>query len=46
MANCRRSESTPPLPANNLDIFAPMQRVFALIRKIGTAITHEVGAFG
>ena len=27
-------------------IFAPMERLFALVREIGTAITHEVGAFG
>ena len=27
-------------------IFAPMRRQFALVREIGTAITHEVGAFG
>jgi phosphoenolpyruvate carboxylase len=30
----------------NSEIFAPMRRWFALIREIGTAITHEVGAFG
>jgi phosphoenolpyruvate carboxylase len=28
------------------EIFGPMLRLFALIREIGTAITHEVGAFG
>jgi phosphoenolpyruvate carboxylase len=28
------------------EIFAPMQRLFALVREIATAITHEVGAFG
>ncbi|HTR16376.1 MAG TPA: phosphoenolpyruvate carboxylase [Acetobacteraceae bacterium] len=27
-------------------IFAPMGRIFALVREIGTAVTHEVGAFG
>ena len=27
-------------------IFEPMARLFALVREIGTAITHEVGAFG
>ncbi len=26
--------------------FAPMRRLFALVREIGTAITHEIGAFG
>jgi phosphoenolpyruvate carboxylase len=28
------------------EIFAPMQRLFAMVREIATAITHEVGAFG
>ena len=28
------------------DIFEPMQRLFAMVREIATAITHEVGAFG
>jgi phosphoenolpyruvate carboxylase len=28
------------------EIFAPMRRLFALVREIATAITHEVGAFG
>ena len=28
------------------DIFEPMQRLFAMIREIATAITHDVGAFG
>nr|WP_294544717.1 phosphoenolpyruvate carboxylase [uncultured Rhodopila sp.] len=28
------------------EIFAPMRRVFAMVREIATAITHEVGAFG
>src|SRR5271165_7125805 len=28
------------------EIFAPMQRLFAQVREIATAITHEVGAFG
>lgn len=27
-------------------IFEPMRRLFALVREIATAITHEVGAFG
>ena len=27
-------------------IFEPMARLFALVREIGTAISHEVGAFG
>jgi phosphoenolpyruvate carboxylase len=28
------------------EIFAPMRRLFGLVREIATAITHEVGAFG
>ncbi|HUA76154.1 MAG TPA: phosphoenolpyruvate carboxylase [Acetobacteraceae bacterium] len=28
------------------DILAPIGRLFALVREIGTAVTHEVGAFG
>jgi phosphoenolpyruvate carboxylase len=28
------------------EIFDPMRRLFALVREIATAITHEVGAFG
>ena len=28
------------------EIFQPMQRLFDLLREIGAAITHEVGAFG
>jgi phosphoenolpyruvate carboxylase len=28
------------------EIFAPMRRLFALVREIATAVTHEVGAFG
>jgi phosphoenolpyruvate carboxylase len=28
------------------EIFAPMGRLFALVREIGIALTHEVGAFG
>ncbi|MBN9508649.1 MAG: phosphoenolpyruvate carboxylase [Alphaproteobacteria bacterium] len=28
------------------EIFAPMLRLFDLIREIGTAVTHEVGALG
>jgi len=27
-------------------IFAPIERLFALVREIGTAITHNIGAFG
>ena len=28
------------------EIFTPMLRLFGLVREIGAAITHEVGAFG
>jgi phosphoenolpyruvate carboxylase len=28
------------------EIFEPMRRIFGMVREIGTAITHEVGAFG
>jgi phosphoenolpyruvate carboxylase len=28
------------------EIFAPMARLFGLVREISTAVTHEVGAFG
>jgi len=28
------------------EIFTPMLRLFDMVREIGTAITHEVGAFG
>jgi phosphoenolpyruvate carboxylase len=27
-------------------IFAPLARLFGLVREIGTAVTHHVGAFG
>jgi phosphoenolpyruvate carboxylase len=27
-------------------IFAPIRRLFAMVREIATAVTHEVGAFG
>lgn len=28
------------------EIFEPMRRLFAMVREIATAVTHEVGAFG
>jgi phosphoenolpyruvate carboxylase len=28
------------------EIFAPIRALFAQVREISTAITHEVGAFG
>jgi len=27
-------------------IFLPMKRMFDLVRELGTAVSHEVGAFG
>jgi phosphoenolpyruvate carboxylase len=27
-------------------IFGPIERLFALVREIGTAVTHHVGAYG
>ena len=30
----------------NAEIFQPMQRLFELVREVGVAITHDVGAFG
>jgi phosphoenolpyruvate carboxylase len=32
--------------SEHTEIFEPMARAFALLREIGTAVTHEVGAFG
>jgi phosphoenolpyruvate carboxylase len=28
------------------EIFVPLQRIFNMVREVGTAITHELGAFG
>ena len=48
-----RDYGEPAGPRDNLayarehsEIFAPMLRLFGLLREVGTAITHEVGAFG
>ncbi len=30
----------------HVEIFEPIRRLFALVREIATAVTHEVGAFG
>jgi phosphoenolpyruvate carboxylase len=32
--------------SEHAEVFEPMRRAFALVREIGTALTHEVGAFG
>ena len=48
-----RDYGEPPAPRatsayarEHSEIFAPMRELFAMIREIATAITHEVGAFG
>jgi phosphoenolpyruvate carboxylase len=50
-ADCDYAE--PPSPRGvaaygreHREIFDPMRDLFAMIREIATAITHEVGAFG
>ena len=50
-AECDYAEPAPPRAGaayvrEHEAIFAPMRRLFALVREIATAITHEVGAFG
>jgi phosphoenolpyruvate carboxylase len=50
-AECDYAEPAPPREGaayvrEHEEIFAPMRRLFALVREIATAITHEVGAFG
>ncbi len=36
----------PPMRASMRKSFAPMARLFAQVREISTAVTHEVGALG
>ncbi len=50
-ADCDYGE--PAAPRSNaayarehLEIFAPIRRLFEMVREIATAITHDVGAFG
>jgi phosphoenolpyruvate carboxylase len=48
---CDYAEPAPPrgttaYAREHAEIFAPMRTLFALVREIATAITHEVGAFG
>jgi phosphoenolpyruvate carboxylase len=43
MATPRRAAS---YERENEEIFDPIRRLFGMIRELGTAITHEVGAFG
>jgi phosphoenolpyruvate carboxylase len=50
-AECDYAEPAPPREGaayvrEHEEIFAPMRRLFGLVREIATAITHEVGAFG
>jgi phosphoenolpyruvate carboxylase len=50
-AECDYGEPAPPrvgaaYAREHEEIFAPMRRLFGLVREIATAITHEVGAFG
>jgi phosphoenolpyruvate carboxylase len=50
-ADCDYAEPAPPRAGaayarEHEEIFAPMRRLFGLVREIATAITHEVGAFG
>ncbi len=50
-AECDYGEPAPPREGaayarEHEEIFAPMQRLFGLVREIAAAITHEVGAFG
>jgi phosphoenolpyruvate carboxylase len=50
-AECDFGEPAPPREGaayarEHEEIFAPMRRLFGLVREIATAITHEVGAFG
>jgi phosphoenolpyruvate carboxylase len=30
----------------HIEIFAPMQELFEIVREVATAVTHEIGAFG
>jgi phosphoenolpyruvate carboxylase len=50
-ADCDYSEPAPnrrtaAYVREHEEIFAPMRRLFAMVREIATAVTHEVGAFG
>ena len=52
-SDAERDYAEPAAPCKNTacarehtEIFAPMQRLFGLIREIGTAIPREFGAFG
>jgi phosphoenolpyruvate carboxylase len=45
-AEPRAPRASPAYAREHTEIFAPMLRLFDLIREIGTAVTHEVGALG
>lgn len=45
-AEPRAPRATAASARKHAEIFVPMCRLFDLVREIGTAITHEVGAFG
>ncbi|HUN44816.1 MAG TPA: phosphoenolpyruvate carboxylase [Acetobacteraceae bacterium] len=50
-AECDYAEPAAPRASNayakeHAEIFAPMRQLFAMVREIATAVTHEVGAFG
>jgi phosphoenolpyruvate carboxylase len=50
-ADCDYGEPAPPRATaayarEHREIFAPMRRLFDMVREIATAITHDVGAFG
>lgn len=50
-AELEYAEPSPPRAAGaylreHEEILAPMRRLFAAVREVATAITHEVGAFG
>ena len=45
-AEPRAPRATEAYRREHEEIFDPIRRLFALVREIATAITHEVGAFG
>jgi len=50
-ADCDYAEPAAPrggaaYAREHAEIFAPIRRLFDMVREIATAVTHEVGAFG
>ncbi len=45
-AEPRAPRETDAYAREHAEIFDPIRRLFALVREIATAVTHEVGAFG